>query len=103
MSRRTACRGVALLALVLTLAIIGAQPAAAADRGHANHFAGFWASFLDSIPGGRAVQNALDGWFHITEKSTTQDKADAGWGIDPNGTVVNGMQPLPTIPTGSGF
>lgn len=104
MSRRTARRGVASLALVLTLILVGVQPAAAADRSRVSHSAGFWAALLDTIPGARAAQDVLAGWLHITEKSSASapDKTDAGWGIDPNGAVLNGMQPLPTIPTGSG-
>jgi hypothetical protein len=79
------------MALVLTLAIIGAQPAAAAaDREHASHSAGFWEALLNTIPGGRAAQHALAGLFHITEK--------AGWGMDPNGTVLDALQPLPQPP-----
>ena len=99
MSRRTARRGVASLALVLTLAIIGAQPAAAADRGHASHFASFWAALLDTVPGARAAQHVLAGWLHITEKA---DKTDQGWGIDPNGTVLNGIPVIEPRPTGNG-
>jgi hypothetical protein len=100
MSRRTARQGVASLALVLTLAIIGAQPAAAAaDQGHASHFASFWAALLDTVPGARAAQHVLAGWFHITEKA---DKTDQGWGIDPNGTVLDGIPVMQPRPTGSG-
>jgi len=100
MSRRTARQGVALLALLLTLAILGAQPAAAAaDREHASHFASFWTALLDTVPGARAAQHALAGWLHITEKA---EKTDQGWGIDPNGAVLDGAQPLPIRPTASG-
>jgi hypothetical protein len=99
MFRRTAHRGTAALALVLLLAVAGAQPAAAADRSHTSHFAGFWSAVLDTIPGARAAQDLLNGLFHITEKSVPapQDKTDQGWGIDPNGVVLDGapVQPHP--------
>jgi hypothetical protein len=100
MSRRTARQGVASLALVLTLLVVGAQPVAAADWGHASHFAGFWAAFLDTIPGARAAHDMLAGWFHVTEKpdAAHQEKADQGWGIDPNGNVTNN-RPTMAVPS----
>jgi hypothetical protein len=38
----------------------------------------------------------LAGWFHITEKA---DKTDQGWGIDPNGAVLDAAPPLQPVST----
>ncbi len=87
MSRRTARQGVASLALALTLVVIGAQPAAAADRPAMDHFASFWGAVLDTVPGAHAVLNTLTSWF---EKSTSEPPAttERGFGIDPNGNGI---------------
>lgn len=102
MYRRTAHRGIAALALVLLLAVVGAQPAAAADRSSPGRFAGVWATILDTIPGAHAALDMLTGWFHTAE-STSDDsaKTDQGWGIDPNGnSLITGLPTQKSIGLG---
>ncbi|MFY9826787.1 MAG: hypothetical protein WAM82_35865 [Thermoanaerobaculia bacterium] len=84
MSRRTARQGVASLALVLTLILVGAQPAAAADRTAMERFASFWGAVLDTVPGAHAMLDTLTGWL---TKSTAEPpvSTNRGFGIDPNG------------------
>jgi hypothetical protein len=92
MYRRIAHRGVAALALVLTLILAGAQPAAAANRPVLDRFASFWGAVVNTVPGAHAVLNTLTGWF----AKSTQDPpvtTDGAWGIDPNG--VNLVTPPP--------
>jgi hypothetical protein len=95
MSRRTARRGVASLALVLTLAIIGAQPAAAADRTAMDRFASFWGAVMNIVPGAHTAANTVSHWFG---KSTSEPPVttDRGFGIDPNGIML--AQPAPAPP-----
>jgi hypothetical protein len=97
---RTAHRGIAALALVLMLTLVGAQPAAAADRGFMDRFAGFWGAVFEIVPGAHAVLDTLTGWFHVTENSVAepQPTINQGWGIDPNGAD---LQPEP-VPSGKG-
>jgi hypothetical protein len=85
MYRRTAHRGVAALALVLTLILAGAQPAAAANRSAPDRLASFWGAVINAVPGAHAVLNTLTGWF---AKSTENPPVttDRGYGMDPNGT-----------------
>jgi hypothetical protein len=96
MYRRTARRGVASLALVLTLVIIGAQPAAAADRTVMDRFASFWGAVINTVPGAHSALSTLTGWF---SKSTSepQPTVDRGWGVDPNGLDL--LAPVPAPPT----
>jgi hypothetical protein len=97
MYRRTAHRGVAVLALVLTLVVIGAQPAAAAERTVLDRFASFWGAVINAVPGAHAALSTVTGWF---DKSLADPQAttDASWGIDPNGTEPASP---PTTTTGS--
>jgi hypothetical protein len=88
MYRRTAHRGVAALALVLMLVLVGAQPAAAADRTVLDRFASFWGAVIYTVPGAHAALNTLTGWFNkiMTDPMTgPQPTVDRGFGIDPNG------------------
>jgi hypothetical protein len=97
MYRRTAHRGVAALALVFTLILVGAQPAAAADRTVLDRFASFWGAIINTVPGAHAALSTVTGWF---DKSTGNPPVttDASWGIDPNGIEV--IQPVPPTTTG---
>ncbi len=63
MYRRTAHRGIAALALALTLILAGAQPAAAANRPVLDRFASFWGAVINAVPGAHAALNTLTGWF----------------------------------------
>ena len=85
MYRRTAHRGIAALALALTLILAGAQPAAAANRPVLDRFASFWGAVINAVPGAHAALNTLTGWF---AKSLGDPLANTnqGWGIDPNGS-----------------
>jgi hypothetical protein len=100
MYRRTAHRGVAALALVLTLILAGAQPAAAANRPVLDRFASFWGAVINTVPGAHAVLNTLTGWF---AKSTDDPpaKTDQGFGMDPNGIALL-SQPPQTSPAVQG-
>jgi hypothetical protein len=94
MYRRTAHRGVAALAIVLTLVLIGAQPAAAADRTAMDRFASFWGAVLNTVPGAHAALHTLTGWFG---KSTSEPpvNTDRGFGIDPNGNRLYNQPAAP--------
>lgn len=100
MSRRTARQGVALLALILTLAVIGAQPAAAADRTAMDRFASFWGVVLNTVPGAHTAVNTVTHWFG---KSTSEPPVttDRGFGIDPNGIMLTQPAPAPPVRTGN--
>lgn len=87
MFRRTAHRGVALLAIVVTLVLIGAQPAAAADRTAMDRFASFWGAVLNTVPGAQAALDRLTVLFS-SSSSEPQQNVDRGFGIDPNGVVL---------------
>ncbi|HYX24095.1 MAG TPA: hypothetical protein VFC23_08070 [Thermoanaerobaculia bacterium] len=97
MYRRTAHRGIAALALILTLTLVGAQPAAAATaRSSKVHFTGFWGAVLDVVPGAHAVVDTLAGLFHVADTTTTTTDpgtSEKGWGIDPNGNSLNTLNP----------
>jgi len=84
MYRRTAHRGVAALALVVSLILAGAQPAAAANRPVPDRLASFWGAVVNAVPGAHAVLNTLTSWF---SKSTSEPPVttDRGFGLDPNG------------------
>jgi hypothetical protein len=92
MYRRTSQRGIAALALVLMLTLIGAQPAAAADRKPAGRHDGFWTIVDSVLPGAHAALGSLTGWFHGAKSSSSMPAPPAvtnvGWGIDPNGESV---------------
>src|SRR6185295_16197214 len=90
MYRRTAQRGIAALAFVLLLTLVGAQPAAAAaDQGFLDRLAGFWGA-VTGAPQAPSLWNMVAGWFGQEKTSTSDpshpsDEGDKGWGIDPNG------------------
>jgi hypothetical protein len=85
MYRRTAHRGIAALALALTLILAGAQPAAAANRPVLDRFASFWGAVINAVPGAHAALNTLTNWFakSLGDPPVTTDR---GYGMDPNGT-----------------
>jgi hypothetical protein len=86
------------------LALVGAQPAAAAAaRSSKVHVAGFWDAVLDVIPGAHVVVDTLAGWFHVTEETTASDPgaSEKGWGIDPNGNSLNSLPSPGTINGGA--
>jgi hypothetical protein len=81
MCRASVHRWIAALALVATLGVTGAQPAAAADLRVVDRLANLW-SAVTARPA--ALWDTLSGWLGGTEKPSPQ-KSDIGWGIDPNG------------------
>jgi len=92
MYRRTVHRWIAALALVATLGMVGAQPAAAADLHIKDRLASVWSAVAQRPA---ALWNALIGWLGGPEKPPLQ-KADQGWGIDPNGNpVTSSTAPAP--------
>jgi hypothetical protein len=80
MYRASVHRWIAALALVATLGLMAAQPAAAADLRAADRLASLW-SAVTARPA--ALWERLTGWLGGTEKPSPQQKN--GWGIDPLG------------------
>jgi hypothetical protein len=107
MYRRTTQRGIAALAFVLLLTLVGTQPAAAATthQGFLDRLASFWGAITGtSTPQAQApsLWDTVTGWFGFTDKAATSDTGstpDKGWGIDPNGnSLLN--DPAPKLPSG---
>lgn len=96
MYRRTAQRGIAALAFVLLLTLVGAQPAAAAaDQGFLDRLAGFWGA-VTGAPQAPSLWSTVAGWFGLEKTSTeTSEPApgERGWGIDPNGNRLLTLDP----------
>ncbi len=94
MYRRNVQRGIAALAFVLVLTLVGAQPAAAATshQGFLDRLASFWGAVTGttSAPQAPSLWSTVTGWFGFTDKVATSDDppAEKGWGIDPNGLYV---------------
>ncbi len=100
MYRRTAHRGIAALAFVLLLTLVGTQPAAAADQGFLDRLAGFWGAVTGtSAPQAPSLWNTVAGWFgfekssNSTTDSSSSDPGERGWGIDPNGVRLMTVNP----------
>ena len=83
MRRRSVHRGLAALAIVTSMAVAGARPAAAESLGFFDRLAGFL-STVDA-PGAPGLWTSMTSWFGVTEKATSADTTDRGWGLDPNG------------------
>lgn len=95
MYRRTVHRWIAALALVATLGMMGARPAAAADLHVKNRLASLWSAVAQQPA---ALWDALIGWLGGPDKPPSPwEKADAGFGSDPNGTptVASSTAPVP--------
>jgi len=95
MYRRTVHRWIAALALAATLGMVGARPAAAADLRVTDRLTSLWSAVVQRPA---ALWDALIGWFGGPEKPRSSwEKADAGWGSDPNGnpTVASSTAPAP--------
>lgn len=84
---------VAAMAIVTSLALGGARPAAATSSSFLDRLGSFW-SVLTGGPGAApAVRRAAvthGGTRARQEKAgqTTTDNADKGWGLDPNGSSI---------------
>jgi hypothetical protein len=101
MERNNAQR-VAALAIVTSLALGGAHPAAAAGASFLDRLGSFW-SVLTGEPGAApAVRQAAErhGATRARQakaaQGTTTANTDKGWGLDPNGNSVF----VPLDPTG---
>ena len=94
MHRRTAHRGIAALALVSMLTLLGAQPASAADLGLLDRLASFWSA---AAPGAPSLWDDFTGWlgFGTQTKANSALPAERGFGIDPNGLVSEPATPGP--------
>ena len=88
--RRTMQRGIVALAIVTSLSVAGARPAAAMDLGLMHQISNLW-SFLTGVSP-VAHQTAAPGKpVHRKGTSTTcptGQTCEGGWGIDPNGNTV---------------
>ena len=91
MYRASVHRWIAALALVATLGLVGAQPAAAADLRAADRLASLW-SVVTVRP--TALWERLIGWLGGPERPSPQQKN--GWGIDPLGNpILTGSEAAP--------
>lgn len=83
--RRTVHRGIVALAIVTSLSVAGARPAAAMDLGLVHQLSNLW-SLVTGGPSHAPHQTAGK---PATRKSTTSPPpVDRGWGIDPNGNSI---------------
>jgi hypothetical protein len=99
MRRRSVNRGMAALAIVTSMAVAGARPAAAESLGFFDRLAGLWSSV--TAPAAPDFWSAVNGWFGFSEKAVTapNDNTERGWGLDPNG---NSSVQEPVVPDTEG-
>jgi hypothetical protein len=92
MKRKIVHRGIVALAIVTSLSFAGARPAAAANLTLLDRVSHLW-SLVTGLPASAAHQESARGQ-KIPGKSTTTTPTptDRGWGIDPNGNSLAGMQ-----------
>jgi len=91
MKRRIVHRGIVALAIVTSLSFAGARPAAAANLTLLDRIGHLW-SLMTGLPAPVAHQESARGP-KIPGKSTSQPApTDRGWGIDPNGNSLTGIQ-----------
>lgn len=93
--RRTVQRGIVALAIVASLSVAGARPAAAMDLGLMHQISKLWSFFVGApstaphrtTAGKPDTRKMVTG--ATTDSSTTTSSSDPssdkGWGIDPNG------------------
>jgi len=87
--RRTVHRGVVALAIVTSLSVAGARPAAAMDLGLRHQISNLW-SFFFGAPS-PAPHRTTTGKPDTRKTDSSSPSPDRGWGIDPNGiNVVTG-------------
>jgi hypothetical protein len=94
MHHKTMHRGILALAVVTSLAVAGAQPAAARELSLMNRLGHLWSAVTGGEPG---VWSQVAGWLGggttapTKAISTAPDTSDRGKGMDPNGnSVVSG-------------
>ena len=84
--RRTIQRGIVALAIVATLSVAGAPPAAAMDLGLVHQLSHLWSFFLGGpSPAPHHPRGTTSG--KPTQRKSS-DTSEGGWGIDPNGNTV---------------
>jgi len=95
--RRSIHRGVVALAIVTSLSVAGAHPAAAMDLGSVGRqLSSLW-SF---ITGASPAQHRTEGRTTKPGRKAQDSNTDRGWGIDPNGNSLT-TAPVPgTASTG---
>ena len=87
MYRRTVHRGILALAVVTSLSLAGAQPAAAKDLGFTARLGhlmsvlepGLWAKLTGWLSPGKPTK---------TSSSSQPNAGEKGWGLDPNGNSI---------------
>jgi hypothetical protein len=100
MQHRRIHRGVVALAIVTSLSVAGARPAAAANLGLLDRLTSLW-SFVTGAPSPvpHAVVRPSNGSFTKSTSSPSTPTPDRGWGIDPNGNSSTST-PLPAAGNG---
>ena len=94
--RRSVQRGIVALAIVTSLSVAGARPAAAMDLGLMHQISNLW-SFFTGAPSSAAHQTTTSG--KPAHRKADPTSPDRGWGIDPNG--INVVVDPGTAPSGS--
>jgi hypothetical protein len=90
---RSYVQRIAALAIVTSLALGGAHPAAATNWTFVERLGSFWSALTDGSGAPPAVRRAAvsRGGTRVRQakaSQTTTDKADKGWGLDPNGNSL---------------
>ena len=96
--RRTVQRGIVALAVVTSLSVAGARPAAAMDLGLMHQVSRLWSFFIGTPSSAphrttagkpatrKTTTSATTGsTTNSSTPSTSDPSPDRGWGIDPNG------------------
>lgn len=85
-------RGIVALAIVTTLSVAGARPAAAMDLGLMRQISNLWSFFLGGPSPAPAPHRSTAGK-PVPGKATVctpgSDPCEGGWGIDPNGSKTH--------------
>jgi hypothetical protein len=89
--RRTVQRGIVALAIVASLSVAGASPAAAMDLGLMHQISNLWSFFLGAPS--PAPHRTTAGKPDTRKTTSTQPTPDRGWGIDPNGNSITTTDP----------
>jgi hypothetical protein len=89
-SGRTLQRGIVALAIVTSLSIAGARPAAAMDLGLMRQISHLWSFFLGGpSPAPRQTTGKPVHRKGSSSNCPSGTTCEGGWGIDPNGNTVN--------------
>jgi hypothetical protein len=94
-------RGIVALAIVTTLSVAGARPAAAMDLGLMRQISNLWSFFLGGpspapAPHRSTAGKPVPGKATICTPGSGSDPCEGGWGIDPNGSrILTGPDVIP--------